>query len=244
MIFNIFGSCVTRDIFDEPSGQLFSGENVRLYLSRASAASVLSKPYVGDASKISEEKFDDRRFLQDLKKRHFDFLKKSPADRIIVDLIDERHGLYVNKDFTLTYTQASRNFIKNQMNGGAGKIVYPHSPGWNKDYIIECWISMLSEFYRIHGGVIYLHCARYCNKFHDVSGKLTEFSGEQIEKNNLWNTFLDDAYCKLGQLEFIELVSASPEFHFSCHDHRWGVSPFHYAKDYYKSLKNALISML
>lgn len=244
MIFNIFGSCVTPDIFDEPSGHLFSGENVRLYLSRASAASVLSDPYEGDTSLLSQEKFDDRRFLQDLKKRHFEFLKKSPADRIIVDLIDERLGLYVHNDFTLTYTQASRYFIKKLISGGLGKIIYPHSSEWSKDYIIECWISMLNEFYRIHGGEIYLHCARYCDTFYDASGELNKFSCEQIEKNNKWNTFLDEAYCRIGKLEFIRLVASSPEFHYSCHDHRWGVSPFHYAKDYYKSLKKSIISVL
>lgn len=88
----IFGSCVSRDIFDYDIRAEF--EIVRYY-ARSSFASLATKPFVEeDVLEKIPSAFQRRCARWDMDKSFWQYLKEASFDILLLDLIDDRFNLY------------------------------------------------------------------------------------------------------------------------------------------------------
>lgn len=241
----IIGSCVTRDLFDfeiEETSQF----NVSLYLSRSNMASMVGESFkeliFPDKTKI--KKFDDRRFIVDLNKEHFNLIKSHEWDALIIDLIDERHAMYLLDNKILTYTKSSKEYINEhlKLNEGGGRLIQPLS-----DEMIDMTekaLVKIKEFIEIiaRGRPVFVHRAKYATHFLS-QGRKMEFEPDILNKVHRWNNFLNKCYDLLLDSKFIDL-SVSEENILSGGDHKWDLTPFHYDKNYYIELSKLLNSHL
>jgi len=87
---SIFGSCVTRDLFEDPALRPALAQ----YAARSSLVSAVASPVALDASNVRlESAFQRRCLVEDFEKSFFANLRSAAPDWLIVDLIDERFGL-------------------------------------------------------------------------------------------------------------------------------------------------------
>src|SRR5215210_662381 len=86
----IFGSCVTRDLFEHPEVRPALGQ----YTSRSTLVSVVADPVPIDPEIVRlDSAFQRRCVLEDFGKTFFEQLAASPPDFLVIDLIDERFEL-------------------------------------------------------------------------------------------------------------------------------------------------------
>jgi hypothetical protein len=90
MKFAIFGSCVSRDVFD------ITGHNdlLKHYYARCSVVSAVSDPVAVSGSDIGlNSDFQRRMLISDFQKSFAKGSWKTDTDCLIIDFIDERFGL-------------------------------------------------------------------------------------------------------------------------------------------------------
>jgi uncharacterized protein DUF6270 len=89
-VIGIFGSCVTRDLFDHPALRPSLGH----YVARCSVVSAVADPVATDEdSVVVPSAWQRRRVLADFQKTCFAQFAASVLDRLVIDLIDERFDL-------------------------------------------------------------------------------------------------------------------------------------------------------
>ena len=87
MRIGIFGSCVTRDLFEDPAVR----PSLARYTSRSSLISAVAQPVALDAERVRlDSSFQRRCVIEDFGKRFLAELASERLDWLVVDLIDER----------------------------------------------------------------------------------------------------------------------------------------------------------
>jgi hypothetical protein len=93
---------------------------------------------------------------------------------------------------------------------------------------------------------IIVHKSSWCKSYVDVAGNVCEFPedkwGRLIDLNN---PVLDDVFLEIDShwVPF-DLIEVTGNAHCSDANHKWGLSPFHYAPAYYRQLSKLLLNRM
>lgn len=230
MNISIFGSCVTRDIFN-----YIKDENIKLinYYARSSIVSIVSESLNKSIYGIDlESKFQRKMVYNDVNKLIFKELDKYNSDILLIDLIDERFGViklgknkYITKSAEYSRTNEFKKKFKGEIITESNRIDL-----WEKSF--DKFISLITK--KIGMNNIYINECYYCYKYIDNNNQIAEFSNKDyIEQQNKilahYYKYIRDNYDKVRFLN-------SNKQYFADEKHRWGLSPFHYEEKYYYDL--------
>lgn len=221
----ILGSCVTRDAFNYDSNKDFE---ITHYFARTSLISqMLGK---GNFKKYNFEKissnFQKNMIQNDIDSTFLDKLDDN-FDVLLVDFIDERFNLLVNKEEVLTL---SSEFVSSENFYSSEKVLESGSFEW-----FELWKKAFKDFidsYRLKFNKRIL-----INKvFWSVNkSNGSKFSDQSVDDENLK---LNKIYGYVEEILGCECFITYDESEIIANsDHVWGEAPFHYVDDlYYKTL--------
>lgn len=223
----IFGSCVSRDAFSFSIKEDFK---IIEYFARSSIGSAFtsSSPFINfNLDKISSQ-FQRKIVTFDLKKTLYHNFSKYIFDYLVIDLIDERFKLYQNKNNQLL--TLSPEFISSKFNINDGTIIKSFTDkhfqlweeGWN-NFLYTLVQTKQTDKLRINK--VYWS--------HKMEGNVP-FQDYELEDINLANAYLDKLYNRINEdIPSEQFINVDSSVFIGAHDHKWGISPFHYINDYY-----------
>lgn len=235
----IFGSCVSRDIFN------FDTTNrLRLvdYYARSSFASAFC-PLTREESlsHLIASPFQRRIVKADLDRSFREQLACLDFDVLLIDLIDERFDLFVTDDghvITLSNELLSTGFAPGAERGA---VIRSGSEAFF-DLWQAGWKSFVDTLDR-HGqrGKVKINQVFWST---ETSSKGTFFPGYSARGIAEANRFLSRLYeytrCDLQTGQYLALPASC---FIGCESHRWGISPFHYVDSYYEMALAELTSI-
>lgn len=222
----LFGGCVSRDIFNLPGAGC-----VKDYYARSSLASLSGKPYHPPVClKNIESSFQRRMVERDMDKSFFSAVSSGAFDFIVMDVLVDRLNVWTAPDgssFTISNELLRSGIFEEKIPGkvvesGSQEYLALWKRGWKRlvkillssgrlgDLLVNkvYWTSVTSS-----GEVLFdVKRVAEANAWLD---KLYEIMALDIEKNQF--------------LEFNRSLLVADA------RHRWGVSPFHYDEEYYRS---------
>ncbi len=229
---NIFGACVSRDIFPKNSPY-----DIRQYVSFSSPMSVFSPkgPRTLTDDDLSElswgSDFSKRCLLLDHNKTGMDYLAERPSDWLILDFADIRLPLIRYGDGqVLTETNLTlRN--KPQFKKLFGK--YQTEPMMSVENYYSCIDQLRETVLQLYpADRIILHQYYMVEDYIDKNGNLTPFRNQ--EHIQTVNMVLKELYRyfreKCPSCHIIEM----PDYLTGTEKHIWGTHPMHYTKLYYE----------
>jgi hypothetical protein len=235
----IFGSCVTRDVFD------LAGKNDRVahYFARCSVVSAVSGPLAlqEEEIKLSSE-FQRRAVFYDFNKSFKNGAWLSDSDWLAIDFIDERLPILKysadGDDGGGACVTRSQEFVRGGLEAwGGGRF-----SSVNLSLKTRLWLDAVPEFVEIIKPLlrkrrVILHEA-YFSAYYGKDGKTEPFV-ERAAWINTMNSVLARYYEKFKQLcgDDLHVIDLSgTEFHCADPEHRWGLSPEHYVCAYYEEV--------
>jgi len=229
----IFGSCVSRDIFNLPND--FSLAD---YYARSSFASIFQPKFIHpEIADQLESKFQTKIVKADMEKSILSALQKNDFDILLLDFIDERFNLFEYENTICT--------LSNEAVTAGIKEKYPKHKliKSSSDQFFEMWEKGWKEFIELMQAKNSLEKV-ILNKVYWAEETL---SGEIFEptypKHNIqkMNKMLDHLYCIAERsLPPENIMNFSKELMVGADEHQWGKSPFHYVDEYYESALNFL----
>jgi hypothetical protein len=228
MRLGIFGSCVTRDLFEDRALR----PSLARYTSRSSLISVVAEPVALDAQRVRlDSAFQRRCVLEDFDKRFFSELERERLDWLVVDLIDERFDVLRTPSSYVTCSSAYQ---------GAG---LEHDDGFERirrltgeaAALLEDAAAMFAE--RVTGVLpperVIVHRARWLTRFRD-RGAVQAFPADRIDFAEHHNAALDHGYDTLEQHlgGRAPVISLEDGRYVADAGHRWALEPYHYEPDY------------
>ena len=235
----IFGSCVSRDIFNFKN---LKSHEVIEYFARSSFASAFQSVIVLDNYSINLDSAFQRRIV------HSDLTKEFPLaleslfyDQLLIDLIDERFDLFI-------FHKGGVCTLSNEVLAGGfecrddlGRTVKSGS-----DEFFKLWEEGWCKFVEILSRTGKLDCLRVNRVFW---AEKTANGGDFSPSYSLRgiaeaNKFLERLYERIAlDIDFSQFICFEKKLLVGAINHRWGLSPFHYIEDYYqqalKLLSNA-----
>lgn len=244
---NVFGSCVTRDAFDF---QNYIKPNI--YIARQAVVSSVSRPINIKAEDVLlESDFRKKMVLADLNKTAFDSFYNDPGDGIIIDLIDERFSLIAINGSYITNSNELKE--SNLFNGSRVIKKRPYKSLFSNGYRLENDNNDIDKYIRrfakkikaiyVNKPII-IHKAIFCNEFLDDNMKPHYFALNQQKINIQTNEMLDYMYSSLTKWIPKAVVIDISEKYMADSTHKWGLSPFHYQKEYYIELMQLISNVL
>lgn len=235
----VFGSCVSRDIFNFAADQQFELVD---YYARSSLASVGATPVDTCEKDLAQivSPFQRRMVLRDMSKGFLNDLKTLQFDVLLLDIIDERFDVYEIAPGSVV--TLSNEFLASGLITTAER----NSAKWIKSDSEQhrtLWLKGMERFFSeldILGLVnrIVVNRVFWANRFEDDAPLPATYPATTVEKANSHLAWMYE------QLE--RFVAPSNWLHFSNsmlkanQQHRWGVSPFHYSDEYYRTAITAL----
>lgn len=192
--FDIFGSCVSRDLFTVPEAKYFE---CREYIARQSVLSLSSKPIAVEASEIAAltSNFQKEMVLNDLQKTTFEKLENSKSNYLIVDFIDER---FRTARISNCYLTMSNELVASgYLEGKDFQVI--ETIKWKEsmmDEELKPRVAQLAEklcfiYKRSH---IIVHMAKMVDNYLGKDGEIHKFAPNYIENNKRVNYLLDKMY--------------------------------------------------
>lgn len=228
----IFGSCVSRDIFNLEYSRDFKVSN---YYARSSFASLAGKPYENEEALDNlSSKFQRSMVSNDFSKEVLKAGDKiERADIILVDLIDERYDLVVLPGGEMLTRSDELNTSKMlKQDGLEFRLVKQGS-----DERREWWLKGVRIFFdllRSHNklGRVLVNQTYWATEFENNTSTTYPVDSGKIESAN---RDLDWMYRALrNELREDQFITFGPGVCTASESHRWGISPFHYSDRYYK----------
>ncbi len=226
----IYGSCVSRDIFNLEESRTFKLTD---YFARSSMGSLCSAKYE-NASALNRipSEFRRRMVAYDFSKKIVTETEKlKDADVILIDLIDERFDLVA-----LPTGQIITNSSELTESGLLADIndyqLIQHGSNERR----ELWLQGMQKFLGLLETHNKLNCVivnkvYWATRFEHPSDSDFPVSLAATQKAN---QELDWMYGELSKkLEKHQFLEYAPDFSTADELHRWGASPFHYCKHYY-----------
>ena len=238
---SILGSCVTRDIFEYMGSENYE---IKHYFARTKIVSQLSPPLDCSEKDIAlDSAFQKRQVLNDFQKNQFSQLSSKVSDYCLIDYIDERFPLikvgktYVTKSNELVISGWLNNkFYKEKQYrfwGNKWRLGYKYLGEYVERYLDQ----VASCFEKTH---LIIHKAYMVNSYLDQSGKRCTFDTPYLDYNKRVNDILNFLYdFSIGYLPDVKVIDLCDRY---CADaqHKWGLSPMHYQKEYYIDAANAI----
>lgn len=229
----IYGSCVSRDIFNLEESQAFKLTD---YFARSSMASLCSSPYENEeALERIPSAFRRRMVAYDFSKQILTQPKAfQDADIILIDLIDERFDLAIlpSGHIITNSNELAESGLLNDSNVKGFQLIKPGTPERR-----DLWIQGMHKFLAVLEQHKKLDCliinkVYWASRFENASNTNFPVPLATIEKANQELEWMYKALeKKLGKHQFLYFP---PQLLTSDEDHHWGVSPFHYCEQYYK----------
>ena len=226
----IYGSCVSRDAFQ------FADHGLHLvgYIARSSLASAFDSrlppaALVEAIGKIPSA-FQRRMVGWDLRRSAADILRAAHADIVLLDLVDERFSLLDAEGALVTL---SGEFMKVGHKPDPECVIAPGSPRH-----MDAWERGMRSFLDVVGrDRVVVNKVRWAT--HDDHGEPL-VKQEWIARSNDTLSTMYDALAEQG----VRFIAYPDELFVADHDHKWGVSPFHYTQAMYAHIMAALEQML
>lgn len=227
----IFGSCVTRDLFEDP----LLRANLGHYTARSSVISVVAPPIEIDEERVVLSSAWQRKcVVADFRKTFFSTLAEGRADWLVVDLIDERFDLLQS---------ASGSFVtRSSAFRAAGLDEHRPFDGEPASRVsangLRLFEQAAAEFARrvveiVPAERVVLHRALWCTRYRS-DGEVTTFPPEQLAKCERQNEMLTHGYDTLAAAfdGRAASIAVDPEVHVADADHHWQLEPYHYERAY------------
>lgn len=233
----IFGSCVSRDLF-EIQKDLLSRYEVCFYSARSSIVSYMSLPNTCNKLQVTEKGFEPKRAVYDLEKSHWTEFELSKPDIVLIDFIDERIGLI---KYNGSIFSASGPIIKSFERANISfEILRPWDAEIRKNRL---WaLKYFLERIRAICPNILIHKAGWAENYYDENNNVCSFVGSKFERLiELNNSILNELFHSIDKSDIpIDFVGGEVGM-ISANIHKWGFSPIHYDEKYYKTLANQLV---
>lgn len=241
---NLFGSCVTRDVFEYNTSNCL---NLGQYIARQSILSAVS-PSVQIVEEHIEldSKFQKRMVLMDLEKNTFEVLQKNTSDYLIIDLIDERFPLvkYNNSYFTASNEAVKGCSFLKELNKHYKRIANGKLCVGNDEMeeYIDTFCNKISSIYK--SNKIIIHRALLVDYYEDKNGKIRKFDNNHIKNNQRINYILSYMYdAIIDRLPGAYVIDEMNDT-YADERHKWGLAPMHFQSNYYLKVLNRLIEII
>lgn len=227
----IFGSCVTRDLFEDPLLRAQLGH----YAARSSVISVVAPPIEIDEDRVVLSSAWQRRcVVADFRKTFFNTLAETEADWLVVDLIDERFDLL--KSITGSFVTRSSAFRAAGLDENRPFEGEPASRvSANGHRLFE---QAAAQFARrvtevVPAERVVLHRALWCTRFRS-DGEVAAFPPDLLAKCQRQNEMLTHGYDTLAAAfdGRAASVGVDPAIHVADANHHWQLEPYHYEAAY------------
>lgn len=235
----IFGSCVSRDIFEyeSTSSKQFV---VDRYFARSSFASAFSSLKVVNASaEMLKSSFQKETVRCDLEKYFCQYLNNFQSDVLLIDLIDERFDIFLFHDgtiCTLSDELLRGGFVATQ---NLGRVVVSGSAEF-----IDLWSCGWKRFIELVQNNNLLDKIRINKVFWSEGkedGSFFEAQGWIGRANGLLNILYKRMESDIPREQFFEFDKS---IFVGAINHKWGVNPYHYIDSYYLSALSKLALIL
>lgn len=235
--FDIFGSCVSRDIFRYDLDKRFTISNFISFISPLSLE--MSGSQIVDPVLEGMSPWHNRNYMHDLRKDVFECLEKSESDFFLFDMADLRYPLvkydcadgqlYITKSRTQNYYE---NYIKT-LDIREIETINPLTMDWNQvKKLLVLFSKNIHHRYSKNRTILIIPHMADSYKEVDVNGdeKISKFDG--VSSTN----------------DFIKKCSEFVQSLLSCHcirvpksviadkNHIWGLDRLHYTDDTYRHL--------
>jgi hypothetical protein len=226
----IFGSCVSRDLFEEPGMRPALGH----YGARSSVISAVATPVAIDPERVViDSPWQRRCVLADFGKTFFASLEEQRPDWLMIDLIDERFDVLCTSGSFVTRSSAFQAAgldqaddlallpIRRMSSDGCG-LFAGAAPGF---------AARLLEL--VPRERIVLHRALWCTRYMR-DGAVHAFPDERRELCERQNAMLRAGYDAIEEAlgGVGATIAVDPDAHVADAHHRWELEPYHYAPGY------------
>lgn len=239
----IIGSCITRDLWP------IRGDDVDglLYVSRTSLPSLFAPGVPGfqpsDAPPAGLTRSQHRAVVGDIRKEGLVALLAHRPTHIILDLIDERFDLLAIGHGLVTHSWELEvgGYLADPRLAGAQPI--PRLSSACEDLWMDSAMAFATFLAQtpLCDAKLILHEAQWAETFRDRSGQTRPFEAMAIwehrparafEHNGLLRRYQDTLSVLLPQMAHV----SADRWRVADETHRWGLSPFHYAEEYYEEI--------
>lgn len=232
----IYGSCVSRDTFEHLDPEQFQ---LMEYVARQSALSATTRPVESVAPPTLTSRFQQRMVSGDFQSSLRPLLAQHAAeiDVLLIDLTDERLGVYLLPDGTVVTRSVEliESGAEQSLPQGAQHVAF----GTQQHY--EYWSGAI----RALGDSIRQTAPRAAVALLDIPWAEWSESGQQTpdsfgvgaaQANPVFRSYVEVAVEALGA----HVISLDPAEVMSGPHHPWGDAPFHYAEKVYLEIVRRL----
>jgi hypothetical protein len=226
----IFGSCVTRDLFEDP----LLRANLGHYAARSSVVSVVAPPIEIDEDRVDlSSPWQRKCVVADFRKTFFETLTDTDATWLVVDLIDERFDLLRGVGSFVTRSSAfraagldeNRPFEAEPASrvSANGRRLFEEAAGHFAERVTAV----------VPAEHVVLHRALWCTEFYS-NGEVLPFPPDQLAKCERQNDMLNHGYDTLAAAfdGRATTVAVDLSIHRADADHHWQLEPYHYEPAY------------
>ena len=243
----ILGSCITRDVWRFRGAAVTEPTRDLLYISRTSLPSLFATPVAGfrpDGQPPAGLRPQQHRALvSDLRKSALAELVAFRPTHLIFDFIDERYDLLsVGGALAVNSWELAASGYLGQPAFQGARIIPRLSAGCER-----LWLEAAGEFAAfvratpLAGATLILHSAQWAGRQRLDGGRTAPVTGMQILEGQPADVAAHNALLARYEAAFTEVMPpmarvAAPSLRVADPSHQWGLSPFHYASDYYREI--------
>lgn len=225
----IFGSCVTRDLFEDPALRPRLGQ----YTSRSSLISVVAKPVPIDPEAVRiPSAFQRRCVLEDFGKSFWTQVAEVRPEWLLVDLIDERFEVVATGGSCVTRSSAYVGAGLDDTVGAGHRALRRLTPEAEEllDVAVATFAARLAEV--IAPDRVIVHRAGWLDRYRDGE-RVVAFPDDRAAFAHRHNRALDRAYDRLeAVLGGPPTLTLDRSRYTADAAHRWDLEPYHYEPAY------------
>lgn len=237
----IFGSCVSRDLFEHPTLR----PSLVHYGARSSVVSAVARPVAIDPARVAlPSAFQRRCVLADLAKTFFASLVEARPGWLVIDLVDERFDLLRTRG---SYVTRSSAFEAAGLERGAGLEFEPVRRMWGQgralfDRAAELFAERVMRV--VPAERVVIHRALWCTSYRN-DGEVLPFPPDRLKLCQLQNDMLEQAYDRLERAfdGRARVIGVDPGTHYADAHHRWQLEPYHYEPAYNAEAAGRLLAL-
>ena len=251
---NIFGSCVSRDVLEAQQEKRIFLQN---YIARESIVSALSEPVLLEEDKLNlKSTFQKNMVIHDFQKDVFEVFEKNRTDVILIDFIDERFPLAKLGHSYVTYSNElmTSGYISNP------KLVNM----CRKTYLVDWVCCKKSDKWKVGRTSMNKFIGEFCQKLlniycpdqiilHEIylsdyyvngENQLRLFPDNYLKNNKKINEKYEYIYHKFKEyIPQAHVINYSGDY-VADENHKWGLSPMHFQKEYYEKVLNEIYGII
>jgi Family of unknown function (DUF6270) len=237
----IFGSCVSRDLFEHPSLR----PSLVHYGARSSVVSAVARPVAIDPARVAlSSAFQRRCVLADFAKTFFASLADARPDWLVIDLVDERfdllqtQGSYVTRSSAFDAAGLERHagleFETVRRMWGQGRALFDRAAGPFAERVTRT----------VPADRVVIHRAVWCTSYRH-NGEVLRFPPDRLELCRLQNDMLRQSYDRLERAFHgrARVIGVDLGTHHADANHRWQLEPYHYEPAYNAEATERLLTL-